>query len=52
MNSIDRMNPVDRAIFWFLVTVIPRQWHYWFPRWLKRILNRWMKHRGDPGDRR
>lgn len=45
------MNPADRAIFWLLIHTIPRRWHQWFPHWLKRVLNRWMKHRGDPGDR-
>jgi hypothetical protein len=44
------MNPVDRAIYRFLIWAIPRRWHRRFPHWLKAILNRWMKHRGDPGD--
>jgi len=45
------VNALDRAIFWTLVRVIPRRAHRHFPLWLKHVLNRWMKHRGDPGDR-
>jgi hypothetical protein len=41
------MNPIDRAIYWFLIHVIPRRWHQHFPHWFKVLLNRWMKHRGD-----
>jgi len=44
------VNPVDRAIFWFLIRVFPRRIHQWLPHWIKLVLNRWMKHRGDPGD--
>ena len=47
----EQVNPADRAIFWLLIHTIPRRWHQWFPHWLKVLLNRWMKHRGDPGDR-
>jgi hypothetical protein len=45
------VNPLDRLIFWLLVHLIPRRAHQHFPRWLKVLLNRWMKHRGDPGER-
>jgi hypothetical protein len=45
------VNPIDRLIFWLLVRVIPRRAHQHFPHELKVLLNRWMRHRGDPGER-
>lgn len=41
------MNAVDRTIFRFLIWAIPRRWHQRFPHWVKVLLNRWMRHRGD-----
>lgn len=45
-----RMNPIDRLIFWLLLHLISRRMHQRFPHWVKALINRWMKHRGDPGD--
>lgn len=44
------MNAADRFVLWLLVHLIPRRAHYSFPIWLRRLLNRWMRHVGDPGD--
>lgn len=46
------MNRGDRVIRWTLFHAIPRRWHQHFPHWLKVILNRWMRYRGDRGDSR
>ena len=43
------MNPADRAILRALL-LIPRRFWYGKPHWFKALFNRWMKHRGDPGD--
>jgi hypothetical protein len=44
------MNVADRFVYWLITHTTRRHWHQSFPHRVKVVLNRWMKHRGDPGD--